>query len=248
MERIDRIDLIGKLQQQILSLQGLHKLKQNQFSPTGLDIFEQAFPQKTFPTAAVHEFISITAEDAAATSGFIAAMTNSLLQASGLCAWISSRRSIYPPSLQAFGIAPERIIFIDVAQAKNRLWAIEEALKCENLTAVIGEINELTFTESRRLQLAVERSRVTGFIHRYKPKSENTVACVSRWKIQSLPSLTNDGMPGLGFPKWQVQLEKVRNGKPNSWQIECTAGRFQHIADQVAELPEMHTPQRVSYA
>ena len=37
------------------------------------------------------------------------------------------------------------------------LWVIEEALKCEGLAAVIGEIKELSFTQSRRLQLAVEK-------------------------------------------------------------------------------------------
>ena len=42
------------------------------------------------------------------------------------------------------------------------MWAIEEALKCDGLAAVIGEMKELSFTNSRRLQLAVEKSHVTN--------------------------------------------------------------------------------------
>ena len=75
-------------------------------------------------------------------------------------------------------------------------------------------MRELNFTSSRRLQLAVEQSRVTGFIIREDPKQLGTTACISRWKINSLPSALPDKMPGLGFPRWQVELLKARNGKP----------------------------------
>jgi hypothetical protein len=36
-------------------------------------------------------------------------------------------------------------------------------------------------------------------------------------------------MPGVGFPGWNVELLKVRNGKPGSWQIEWAESRFQNI-------------------
>ena len=106
---------------------------------------------------------------------------------------------------------------------------MEEALKCEGLAAVIGEIKELSFTDSRRLQLAVEQSQVTGFVLRNNPRSVNTTACITRWKISSLHSELSSGMPGVGFPRWNVDLVKVRNGKPGNWQIEWVAGKFRHI-------------------
>ena len=109
------------------------------------------------------------------------------------------------------------------------LWTMEEALKCEGLAAVIGEIKELNFTVSRRLQLAVEQSRVTGFIIRNNPRTITTSACVTRWKITTLPSELKDGLPGVGFPRLNVGLLKVRNGKPGNWQIEYSAGRYRHI-------------------
>jgi protein ImuA len=36
-------------------------------------------------------------------------------------------------------------------------------------------------------------------------------------------------MPGVGFPRWNVQLLKVRNGKPGAWQLEWEGGQFHHI-------------------
>ena len=68
---------------------------------------------------------------------------------------------------------------------------MEEALKCDGIAAVVGEIQELSFTVSRRLQLAVEQSRVTGFILRNNPRNLNTTACVTRWKITPLSKYVN---------------------------------------------------------
>ncbi len=227
--------LIQQLQREVLSMQRLKKVSGQNLN-IGLWEVEKAFPDQTFPLGAVHEFISNAKEDAAATNGFMAGLVSQLIKR-GTAVWVSNKRTLFPPALNVFGIEPERIIFIDLWRQKEVLWAIEEALKCSVLSAVIGELGELSFTESRRLQLAVEQSRVTGFIHRYS-SSENVTACVSRWKITPLTSEISD-MPGMGFPRWNVQLVKVRNGKPGAWQVEWSEGQFEHIIRQPLSITQI---------
>ena len=118
---------------------------------------------------------------------------------------------------------------------------MEEALKCEGIAAVVGEIPELSFTFSRRLQLAVEQSRSTGFIIRNNSRKLDTTACIARWKVSSLPSMSYNNMPGVGFPRWNVELLKVRNGKPGTWQIEYAGGKFRYLTTIV---PLLHDQQR----
>ena len=155
------------------------------------------------------------------------------MQNHGACIWISSSRTIFPPALKVFGIEPDRIIFADALKEKDVLWVMEEALKCNGLAAVVADLREISFTESRRLQLAVEQSGVTGFILRHSPRNLNTIACISRWKITTLPSELTDAMPGVGFPRWKIELLKVRNGKPGTWQMEWAAGKFRYISPLV---------------
>jgi protein ImuA len=176
----------------------------------------------------MHECISNTAEQAAATQGFLAALLGKLLLQGGACIWIGTARTLYPPALAAFGVPAERLIFIDLQKEKDILWAMEEALKCEGLCCVIVEVNEISFIESRRLQLATEQTRVTGFLIRRNPKNLSTT-CVTRWKVQPIESNKGGDLPGLGFPRWNVSLLKVRNGKPGSWQMEWRKKRFQLI-------------------
>jgi protein ImuA len=227
--------IIAQLQRDIFPLQGFKRTTNNVLLDVRLGAIKNAFPNATFPLGAVHEFIT-SAEHYAATTGFISVLLSSLMQKDRAAIWISTTRTIFPPALKSFGIAPDKIIFIDLKKEKEMLWAMEEALKCNGLSAVIAEISELNFIASRRLQLAVEQSQVTGFILRRNPPSLNTTACVTRWKITPLASELTDNMPGVGFPRWNVELLKVRNGYSGKWQIEFAAGRFKHIST-IAAIP-----------
>lgn len=219
--------IIAELQKEILPLGGFKPVAGNIDFDGGLGFIKSAFPNASFPLGAIHEFFCSGQEDVSASSGFIAGIVSSIMQKGGVSIWISSGM-IFPPALKSFGIEPDKIIFVTAKQEKEILWVMEEALKCEGLAAVIAETPELSFTASRRLQLAVEQSRVTGFVIRRNPKNLAT-ACVTRWKITPLPAAAEDGLPGVGFPRWNVELLKVRNGIPGNWQLEW-AGRFRHVS------------------
>lgn len=224
-----KADTIARLKKDILPLQGFRYSGTNNVLDARMGPIRHAFPNTSFPLAAIHEFICGNKEEEAATGGFVAAITAALMLGGGAIIWISSARTVFPPALTLFGIKPERVIFINLKKEKEIGWAMEEALKCRGLSAVIAELPELSFTTSRRLQLAVEQSQVTGFVLRHNPRNINTTACVTRWKIAPLPSLLVEGMPGLGFPRWTVELLKVRNGHPGKWEIELFAGRMKSI-------------------
>jgi protein ImuA len=220
---------IAQLKKEILVLQGF-KSTGNAITLDGIPVaIKNAFPNEAFPLGAVHEFIAAGVEDAAATTGFITGILSSIMRSAGASIWISGSQSVFPPALKSFGIRPEKVIFIHLEKEREILWAMEEALKCKGLSAVIGEVQDVSFTASRRLQLAIEQSQVTGFIVRHNTRSLNTSACLARWKITSLPSELPADMPGVGFPRWNVELLKVKNGRPGSWQIDFIDGRFRHV-------------------
>lgn len=230
-------DIITQLRREINLLQGFKTSAENPVD-MGLGPIGAAFPNAVFPTGALHEFISTTAEDAAATIGFLAALAAPLMATKGACIWIGAKRKLFPPSLIAFGIEPHQVIFLDLKKEKEVLWAMEESLKCEGLAAIIGETPEISFTASRRLQLAVEQSRVTAFLMRHNPRNANPIASIARWRVSPLASEPEPGMPGLGFPRWKVELEKIRNGQPGIWQMEWSAGRFRPLLPVTRTLPQ----------
>ncbi|MBN7811326.1 Error-prone repair protein ImuA [Algoriphagus sp. H41] len=243
----DKNEAIRQLKAKIMELEGFSSSPKLPADSLGLGAFESAFPGGSFPLGTVHEFISLHPADAASTNGFISGLLASLVRQGGFCLWVSNRRSIFPPGLKRFGIAPERVIFIDLKKEKDVLWAMELGLKCSSLSAVVGELQELSFTESQRLQLAVEQSKVTGLLHRHHPKYQHALACTTRWKIVSLGSHLPEGMPGVGFPTWQVSLLKVRNGRPGEWKMEWKEGRFQPFAPRESRK-QVHLSREQHYA
>ena len=227
-------DIINQLQKDILLLQGF-KPPTGATQTIGLGPVEAAFPNGIFPVGTIHEFLTTKPEDAAASGGFVGGILKSLMKQGGACLWISMSRSLFPPALKAFGVEPDKVIFVDLKRERDVLWATEEALKCEGLSAVVAELNELSFTQSRRLQLAVEQSKVTGFMMRTNARKLGITACTARWKISHLASQAQDGLPGVGHPRWNVELLKVRNGNPGAWQIEWVTGRFVTTSQTAAE-------------
>ncbi len=254
-------DIIQRLEREILPLQGFKPPKGGGATDFGLGPMHAAFPNGHFPTGVVHEFVSSSSEGAAATTGFMGGLLGTLMRGGGAVLWIggaggsggagmsSGRRGVFPMALTNFGIEPDRVVFVELSRPKEILWVMEEALKCEGLAAVVGEMPEISFTASRRLQLAVEQSRVTGFLLRHQPRGLGVNACVARWRVSALASEPAAGLPGVGFPRWNVELLKIRNGRPGAWPVEWAAGRFRVVpSPMVGAVPMVGVPPMVGAA
>src|SRR5690606_28217697 len=176
-------ELIKQLKAEIMALEKFPTPKPDQQHSLGLGPIEAASSGTGFPVGVLYELISRDGGGAASTNGFIDALLGKLMHPNDYCLWISHQRTLFPPGLAKFGLQPDHFIFIDLQMEKEVLWAVEQALKCGALRAVVAELKEVSFAQSQRLQLAVEKSRVTGFIHRYQPMSEHALACATRWKI-----------------------------------------------------------------
>ncbi len=226
-------EILQSLKQQILLLEGFKEPVLTQ--QTNLGRINQAFPNGVFPFAALHEFFCFGNEDVAASIAFIIGLLSSRRNKSGVTVWISSTQKIFPPALKWFGIQPHEVLFLHIKKENDVAWAIQEAIGCASLSAVVAEMPELNITTSRRFQLAIEDAGVGCFILRNNPKNLLTTA-VSRWHIQPLHSKIENDFPGVGHPCWQVKLLKVRNGQTGNWEVEWVNGSFRYVS----KLATMH--------
>jgi protein ImuA len=221
----DKQEILKDLRKQILLMEGFKEPLLTE--DTNLGRINEAFPNGVFPFSALHEFFCFNQEELSSSSAFIAALVSSRFKKGATAVWISPSRKIFPPSLKWFGIEPHQILFLNIKKEKEILWAINEALTCSSLSAVVSELPEINITASRRFQLTIEDAGVGCFILRKNPKNLLTTA-VSRWHIQPLPTRTENSLPGLGHPRLKVDLLKVRNGKTGSWNIEWTSDGFRY--------------------
>jgi len=241
-EQTNKAEILQRLQRDIAHLQGSKPASNTQYD-FGLGVIQRAFSQGVFPLGAIHEFVATTREEAVSSTGFLTGLLKTLMGTEATVLWISSSQNLFSPALAFFGLAAHRIIRIQLTKPKDILWTVEEALKCGALAAVIGEIADLDFTASRRLQLAVENSKTTGFLLRCTARPLSTTACTARWRITPLPSAVLGDLPGIGYPRWQVELLKIRNGHPGQWNVHWQNDQFrvEHPDHRIKSQPRIKT-------
>ena len=143
----------------------------------------------------------------------------------------------YGPGLDETGLAPERLMTIAAAKSRDVLWAMEEALRCRAVGAVIGEIRShdraVDFTASRRLSLAAGQRGGLALLLRTEPGTDASAAA-SRWVIGPAPSLGTGSGPGP--PRFAVRLARNRRGPLGSWMLEWN--RAEQRFDLASSLSE----------
>lgn len=192
-----------------------------------------------------HEFGAegLEAETGACTAAFVAALARPLA-ARGEIVWVVRRDDLFAPGLSGLGLPGERVIGVCARDEAEALMVLEDALGTVGVAAAIGEVEAVDLTAGRRLQLACERQGATGLVIRRRPfggqvRRETGSAAASRWKVSGAPSEPAPGEPGLGPPRWRVELERVRGGRAGGWIMEHEASHGAHPFRVAAGLADL---------
>ena len=195
--------------------------------PLGVAAIDRILPGGGLARSALHEILGAGGdeEDGALAAAFAAAILGRL-EKDGIVLWCLPRPDLYGPGLAAHGLDPGRVVLVRAPRDAEILWAMEEGLRAPGILAVVGEVGTLPTVASRRLQLAAERSGITALLLRRWRNSGQAAheralpnAAVTRWRITALPSHAAPGEPGVGRPRWRVELLRCRGGEPASWEI-----------------------------
>jgi protein ImuA len=200
------------------------------FLPFGVAAIDRSLPGGGLARGALHEILGVGGdeEDGAVAAAFATGVLGRLVMArDGLVLWCLPRPDLYGPGLAVHGLDPGRLVLVRVSRDAEILWAMEEGLHSPGIVAVVGEVGALPAVASRRLQLAAERSGATAFLLRRwreggRAARERALpnAAMTRWRIAALPSRPVRDEPGVGHPRWRIELLRCRGGEPGCWEME----------------------------
>jgi len=232
--------------------------------PFGTAAIDRVLPGGGLARGALHEILGSDGdeEDGAVTAAFAAGILGRLGphpnppplagkgSGGGIVLWCLPRPDLYGPGLAAHGLDPARLVLVRAPRDSEILWAMEEGLCAPGIAAVVGEVGTLVAVASRRLQLAAERSGITAFLLRrwrdggQAARERNLPnAAVTRWRITALPSQPLPGEPGVGCPRWRVELLRCRGGEPACWEVEeADATGHVSLAAALADRPAASVP------
>ncbi len=151
---------------------------------------------------ALHEIAAASEAHLTAATGFMLGLA--ARERARLC-WIAEDLALaesgapYGDGLEAFGLAPERLIAVAAAKPRDLLWAMEEALRCRAVRAVIGEWRHgaIDAVAVRRLSLAAAESGALAVLLRASPADDASTAA-TRWVVKAAPSACSYPSPARG--------------------------------------------------
>ncbi|MBO2603437.1 hypothetical protein I6M34_09980 [Shewanella algae] len=169
------------------------------------------------------------------------------------------------PLAQSFaqhGIAAERILWLELTQRKEVLWAMEQGLSSGACPLVLSWLDKLTLSEARRLQLAAEQGKALGICqlpmaqadsnHPVTLKLAISAAGVNTARLQILkrrggwpvPELHLRGLPALALelPHVEPGVVTLRSGKaaPNHCLSNSTDSIEPNHSGRKANGPVLH--------
>ena len=213
------------------------------------------------PAGVVHEIFADHPRDAAATLGFALAQASRLLRSERPAVIVLQLSTDgpelgvpYGPGLTSFGVDPDAIVLARMDDPIDLLWAMEEAIACRAVAAVIADIatpiRALDFTASRRLSLRGAASGCSAFLIRYARDREASAARF-RWRLSPMPSRPPPfDTQAPGRPRWQVTLEKGRLGghrvvavpEGEMFLVDWTERGFEQVAVDDRSRGARHSP------
>jgi len=193
--------------------------------PFGIEAVDRRLPGGGLSLGALHE---VAGGGAGALNGAAAALFAAGIMArlDGPVLWCVSQRDLFAPALAQAGLHPDRVIYAEIGDDKAMLACFEEGLRHGGLAGVVAELSKLPMTASRRLQLAAEASGVPGLaVRRWRRQSHASdfgqpTAAVTRWRVSALPSKPLP-VPGVGRPRWLVELIRSRAGECADFVLEA---------------------------
>lgn len=207
-----KVSTLQALKQTIAALETQPALRPDQMQAVAAGLL-------AVPRGTVHEVFADAVREGGAALGFALAQAGGLAETGRpavlfvqLVADAQEMGLPYGMGLKSFGVDPERLVLVRTESIVELLWAIEEAIACRAVAAVVADIvhphKALDFTASRRLSLRAAGSGASVFLVRYGREREASAARF-RWRIapeQSRPPPFDERAPGP--PRWRVRLEK----------------------------------------
>jgi protein ImuA len=216
--------LLGRLRQQLCTVEASTALRGECPDAVGLGFapVDDAL-DGGLACGALHEIAAPCETEIAAATGFavaLAARKAMLGEPKRNVVWIvedlsqAESGAPYGPGIDEIGLAPERLITVTAARARDALWAMEEALRCRAVGVVIGELRtrDIDTVTTRRLSLAAAAGNALALLLRTTPADEPSAAA-TRWIVGAARG-------SLETPCLIAQLVRNRRGRLGTWIVE----------------------------
>jgi hypothetical protein len=201
---------------QLLQLKELLNRKESERKPrqsisSGCLPLDRLLPQQGFQRGSLVEWVAGGAGSGASVLAMLAARSACRgplpFQSSRTLVLVDRGESLYPPAASACQLDLQNAIAVHPSSEKDECWALEQALRCPDVAAVVAWPQRLTSNAFRRLQLAAEHGGSLGLLVR-----PATARSESSWASVRMLVSPRAVSPRVGRQGWRLGVELLRCG------------------------------------
>lgn len=153
---------LERLRQEVRSLERREHREREALS-TGIASLDRALPEQGVLPGSLVEYV---AGGPGAGVGLLALplVKAACRQRDGLVVLVDRYGIWYPPTLAAWGISLDRLLWVRPENGADECWAIDQALRCPGVAVVWGVLGRVESRWGRRFRVAAETGRTLGVI------------------------------------------------------------------------------------
>jgi hypothetical protein len=149
---------------------------------SGFQELDAVLPGGGWPCGALTEIV-LSQHGIGALRLLVPALTRLSQDERWIC-WVAPPYIPYAPALLAAGIDLSRILLVHPKAQQDGLWAVEQSLRSGTCSAVLAWPTLDDSTVLRRLQLAAEAGKASGFLFRSKPLVQRPSPAALRLQLE----------------------------------------------------------------
>ncbi|MBB73479.1 MAG: hypothetical protein CMJ75_03070 [Planctomycetaceae bacterium] len=159
---------------------------------------DDLLPDKGFARGTFVEWLG---EGAGSGAGFLALVAaREACREDGVAVVVDTQRRFYPPAAAAWGLDLSRLLLVRPENEKDMHWAVDQALRCPRIFAVLAWPQHIPNRIFRRWQLSAESGGCLGLLVR--PATAQSQPSWAETRLRVIPRASQND--------WQLTLEILR--------------------------------------
>ncbi|MFW6172087.1 MAG: ImuA family protein [Planctomycetota bacterium] len=198
---------------------------------SGCAALDRLLPGDGFPRGSLIECLG-DGPHAGGAGMFAMMMACRAVLAGGVIVVFDDQERFYPPGAAGLGVDLERVVMVRARRDDDRIWALDQALRCLSVAAVWAPIEQLDERAFRRLQLAAEEGGGVGLLIRSRRWRQHPSWAPVRLLITPRGLESRQPRRGRCF---RIEVVRCRQGKNRGGvdvEVDLGTGSMHQVSDQ----------------
>ena len=205
-----RRDTIAALKDQVRRFEGSKRLHDDAVVSTGCDDLDRLFPENGIRRGSLVEWHGEGRGHGAGSLALIAA--RQACAAGGALVVVDRQGTFYAPAASALGIDLDCLVIVRPSNDRDEVWVFDQSLRCEAVSAVWGDVEQLNAPSFRRLQLSAEEGNSIGLLVRPQKALQQPSWSNVRLLVEPLPPGYETTSKEIG-PRFRVEVVRCHGGR-----------------------------------